>query len=363
MARALNISNEHDKDTLSTILQKATQSANLNFIIGSGCSYPAIDTLGNIEKEVQDSIDAGNQDEADQKLFNYLQPFIESLEMLRNTPDENHTNVLKHYKSFLELVSKILFERKNNIIPKQATIFSSNYDLFIEKVSELFIGSLKLNDGFIRNPSLDGRYKFSTADYFTSTYNNGNLYNYQVQIPSVNLIKLHGLLSWISEEGSIFFSVDHLTSLKKEMEKVNRDAEISKIRAIIDQFSVILPNKQKFKNTLMNRFYYDLLRIYANELDKENTLLLAEGFSFADEHILEITIRALRNPTLRLVIFCFKEDEVAEYERKFDRHGNVDIVYSNEKEIDFAAFNAILKDILPKDFAKTSNGTEGEANA
>ena len=103
MARALNISNEHDKDTLSTILQKATQSANLNFIIGSGCSYPAIDTLGNIEKEVQDSIDAGNQDEADQKLFNYLQPFIESVEMLRNTPDENHTNVLKHYKSFLGL--------------------------------------------------------------------------------------------------------------------------------------------------------------------------------------------------------------------------------------------------------------------
>lgn len=147
------------------------------------------------------------------------------------------------------------------------------------------------------------------------------------------------------------------------MEKVNRNAEISKVRAIIDQFSVILPNKQKFKNTLMNQFYYDLLRIYANELDKENTLLLAEGFSFADEHILEITIRALRNPTLRLVIFCFKEDEVAEYERKFDRHGNVDIIYSNGKEIDFAAFNAILKDILPKDFVKTPSGTKGEANA
>lgn len=125
--------------------------------------------------------------------------------MLRNTPDEKHANVLKHYKSFLELVSKILFERKNNIIPKQATIFSSNYDLFIEKASELFLSSLKLNDGFIRNPSLDGRYKFSTVDYFTSTYNNGNLYNYQVQIPSVNLIKLHGSLSWISEDGSIFF--------------------------------------------------------------------------------------------------------------------------------------------------------------
>lgn len=363
MARALNISNKNDKETIATILQKATQSANLNFIIGSGCSYPAIDTLGNIEKKIQSLIDRGKQNKADRKLFGYLKPFVESVEMLRNTPDEAHAHVLERYKSFLGLISKVLFERKNNIISKQATIFSTNYDLFIEKASESFLGSLKLNDGFIRNPSLDGRYKFSTADYFTSIYNNGNLYNYQVQIPSVNLIKFHGSLSWISEGGSILFSVDHLASLKKEMEKVKKDEEISKVREIIDKFSVILPNKEKFKDTLMNQYYYDLLRIYANELDKENTLLVAEGFSFADEHILEITIRALRNPTLRLVIFCFEEDELSKYEEKFKRHGNVDIVYSKEKKIDFADFNTIFRDILPKDFVKTLSGTEGKVNA
>jgi len=363
MARTLNISNEHDKNTLSTILQKATQSANLNFIIGSGCSCPAISTLGNIEKRIQRLIDKGKPDKADRKLFGYLKPFIKSVEMLKNNPDEDHAHVLERYKSFLGLISKVLFERKNNIISKQATIFSTNYDLFIEKASESFLGSLKLNDGFIRNPSLDGRYKFSTADYFTSIYNNGNLYNYQVQIPSVNLIKLHGSLSWISEDGSILFSVNHLASLKEEMETVGEDTEISKVQEIIGKFSVILPNKQKFKDTLMNQFYYDLLRIYANELDKENTLLLAEGFSFDDEHILEITTRALRNPTLRLVIFCFKEDELAKYEEKFKRHGNVDIIYSEGREIDFAEFNTILSDILPKYFVKTPSGVEGEANA
>ena len=36
-----------------------------------------------------------------------------------------------------------------------------------------------------------------------------------------------------------------------------------------------------FEQTILDQTYYDLLRIYTNELDKENTLLIAEGFSFA----------------------------------------------------------------------------------
>ena len=59
-------------------------------------------------------------------------------------------------------------------------------------------------------------------------------------------------------------------------------------------FYMILPKKDKFKETLLNRVYYDMLRIYANELDKENTLLITNGFSFDDEHILDITKRALK---------------------------------------------------------------------
>lgn len=362
MARTLNISQDSDKKELATVLQKAAQSANLNFIIGSGCSSPAIETLGNIEKQVQDSIDAGKRDEADRMLFDYLQPFITSVECLKGTPNTDHATVLKNYEFFLAVISEILFERKNNIIPKQATIFSTNYDLFVERASESFLGSLKLNDGFSRNPSLDNTFQFSTVEFFNSIYNNGNLYNYQVQVPSINLIKLHGSLSWISVAGRILFSVDHLVSLKKEMDEVGSDADISKVREINDKFSVILPNKDKFKDTLLSQFHYDLLRIYANELDKENTLLVAEGFSFDDEHLLAITVRALRNPTLRLVIFSFRKDEVAKYKTKFDKHGNVDIVYSETEEIDFAKFNTVLKDILPRNTVKTSTNTEGKAN-
>ncbi len=104
---------------------------------------------------IQDSIDAGEHDEAERLLFGYLQPFTKSVECLKGTPNPDHAIVLKNHEFFLAVMSEILFERKNNIIPKQATIFSTNYDLFVEKASESFLGSLKLNDGFIRNPSLE----------------------------------------------------------------------------------------------------------------------------------------------------------------------------------------------------------------
>src|SRR5699024_4497086 len=72
---------------------------------------------------------------------------------------------------------------------------------------------------------------------------------------------------------------------------------------------VINPTKDKFRDTTSNFYFYELLRMYANHLEKENSVLFVLGFSFADEHIKEITKRVLKsNPTLLIVIFCKKDD-------------------------------------------------------
>ena len=43
---------------------------------------------------------------------------------------------------------------------------------------------------------------------------------------------------------------------------------------------IVLDNvSKKFGETVLERYYYDLLRIYANELDRNNALLLVFGFS------------------------------------------------------------------------------------
>ena len=157
------------------------------------------------------------------------------------------------------------------------------------------------------------------------------------------MIKLHGSLNWQTSGGAIHQSLDYL----KKAEELKDETELDKMSEFLELFSLVLPKKDKFKETILNQTYYDLLRIYSNELDKENTLLIAEGFSFDDEHLLDLTKRALKNPTLKLVIFCF-DKESKEYESKFSSFNNVDIVYSKKENIDFNKFNSILLDILPQ---------------
>ena len=205
MAKCINL--DKKKKELITNLQKAVQSANLNFLIGSGCSLPAIKTLGNIEKDVQEKIKYNENEEADKLIFDFLKPFVENTNILIKDSFvdgcklDNQCDVLKtfnNYKKFIYAISKILFERKSNILHKQATIFSTNYDLFIEKTAEQFANTLLLNDGFKRIPSLRNTFEFSTSVFFNTVYNTGNLYNYQVQVPSINLVKLHGSLNWLN---------------------------------------------------------------------------------------------------------------------------------------------------------------------
>jgi hypothetical protein len=85
----------------------------------------------------------------------------------------------------------------------------------------------------------------------------------------------------------------------------------------------------------------------SNELDKENTLLLSEGFSFSDEHIYEIIKRSLRNPTLKLIIFCYGENEIETFKAKFNMFNNVEIIFSSTNNIDFSVFNDLLLEVLP----------------
>lgn len=344
MGRIWNVDKE--EKALVARLQKAIQSVNLNFLIGSGCSSPALGPLGNIEKEIEKRFDEGKEEEGEKMIFGFLTPILEVSTSLEE-PEEKTEKTLENYKTFLSMISEILFERKNNILPRQANIFSCNYDLFVEKAFEGVSGLSKLNDGFNRTPLLSNAFIFSPAEFFNSIYNNGNLYNYQVQIPSVNLIKLHGSLTWQMADNEIVFRASDSNALLQESRKLSEASSLSDLKKFNRRFSVVLPTNEKFKSCILNQTYYDLLRIYANELDKENTLLIVEGFSFGDQHITAITKRALKNPSLHMAIFCYKKEELNSYLQKFEDHKNVDIIYSETKDFSFREINLMLKTVLP----------------
>jgi hypothetical protein len=104
----------------------------------------------------------------------------------------------------------------------------------------------------------------------------------------------------------------------------------------------------KHHATLMERIYYDLLRLFSKALDYENTVLISFGFSFADDHILDLTRRSLRNPTSQLIITSYDHASSAAYEAKFAEQRNVTVLRPPEgATIDFPRFTTILDTVLP----------------
>ena len=160
----------------------------------------------------------------------------------------------------------------------------------------------------------------------------------------MNLIKLHGSLSWQRDgDKEIRFASGGVT-LSGHVQKNNPDA----VSTALARRAVILPNIRKFKSTLIERVYFDLLRLYSNCMDRDNALLIAFGFSFADEHILDITRRALRNPTAQLLIFAHSRANVAAFVNKFSQNRNVIVIDPGDgPPTDFNVFNSILRQVIP----------------
>lgn len=78
---------------------------------------------------------------------------------------------------------------------------------------------------------------------------------------------------------------------------------------------MINPRKAKFRETVLDLHFYELMRLYANALEKPTTCLFAMGFSFADEHIAQITRRAVAsNPTLLVIIFAYDDGIIFAYD-------------------------------------------------
>lgn len=344
MVKQIQINDDKKGADVAELLTSRFQSGHINFLLGSGASLPAISVAGNVEAEAHELFEAGKEEEAEKKLAGLLNSVNgPTNDLIQSNENQNVAETLKNYKKFVALIELILLERKTNILAKQVTVFTTNYDLFIEEASAKS-PSLILNDGFDRRPNLIGKAFYSTRKFFDAVYHRGPLYNYVTEIPSINLVKLHGSLSWSKDDDEITYAIKD-TNLLSDEELDNADS----VSSYLNQHDLILPHKGKFHETLMGRTYYDLLRIYSNELDKENSLLIAFGFSFLDEHIFDLTKRVLKNPSLILVIFAFNEDAKNGYEAKFAEFSNVTIIYPVKDEvIDFPRFNQILESSIPK---------------
>lgn len=321
MAKLVNLDCADAHKRFQDQLFRSIQSSHLNFLFGAGASCPGVVVAGNVENEILQLTHDDKGDEADTKTLQFLRELsVPMRELIADTLTSDVQASLAQYVMFLKTVDGILSERRTTLLPKQANLFTTNYDLFIEKASES-CASLILNDGFNRAPSLKHVYKLSPERLFDVTHHTGNNYGYMAELPTINLIKIHGSMTWRAQNNDIVYDVMDFEKLMSVDERTP-----AAVRSCLEDRAIILPTQRKFKKTIMDRVYYDLLRIFANTLEREASLFISFGFSFRDEHILEIIKRALRNPTLNVIVCCYTADEALSHQDRFASYNNVSIV-------------------------------------
>ena len=332
------------------------QDSNINFLFGSGMSAGYLEILGNIENLLTE-LDKKVFDDQKQKdlirasiLNKYfegvIQKNIDILDESTRNPDLNST--LNSYKNFFKTINQLILLRRNKLLSKQVNIYTTNIDIFLEKSLEFT--RLEFNDGFGKG----FKPKYDLSNFKKSIFQKSLHFDNSSEIPVFNILKIHGSLTWKYEKENIYFDstleqtkMVKITSKSDLIEVVTEDSKSNKkddLESLIaknpaptidetkfasfleeyDKLSIVNPTKGKFQQTVLDQKYYDLLRIYANELERENTLLFVMGFSFADEHIRDLTIRvANSNPTLMIYIFARSSNSKNKLEKILDIENNV----------------------------------------
>lgn len=325
------------------------QTANINFLIGSGASRPFLETLGDVEVWLTKLVkeDAGLSDVQKKALRASIYKAYFDKAIGRNQtkfPNDRYKETIKQYVLFLSTLNEILNRRGNRLTPKQVNLFTTNIDTLIENAAEEV--GVEFNDGFKGSVN-----QIFDESNFRKSISKASLHFQSVaELPVFNLYKVHGSINWekiSNDRVGNDFKLNQVKKIADAMSSIGADQFIEttyddggltknhtydelkdavKALAIVkdDQYDAFLteydklimvnPTKHKFHETVMDMHFYELMRLYSNSLEKENSVLFVAGFSFADEHIANLTMRAANsNPTLQIIIFAFDASEVDKF--------------------------------------------------
>lgn len=359
-------------------LRTIIQDSHLNFLIGAGSSVPFIAPLGDVENVLAELKEANDETllaRASVQGYFFDRVLLPNLRLLDAKTDVGAQTLIKSYGRFVGTLNRILLKRRSTLLGKQVNLFTTNIDMAFEHALELL--EIDTNDGFAGKirPRLD------LGEFSTLRFRQGARYEYRSEIPTFNLFKIHGSAGWQRDGEEIYFDhrleVIRAVQLRYESAKatllpINEpkdvDAVMLRLSAtgkVLDQvgldfaeaykdLQIVNPEKTKFASTVLNKTYYELIRRFANELEKENTALLAHGFSFRDEHLLDLVLRAsAANPTLQVIVFCYAREAFQEIKALFPpekvKNGNILFVRPAEPK-EGAEERKLSLDVVVEDF-------------
>lgn len=364
------------------------QSANVNFLYGSGLSRPFLSTLGSIEKWLTDLNERRQGDVAQVKYAiveaSILKLYFDTVMFPNVAPAGlNYETTINEYRRFLSTWNDLINKRSSRLVGKQVNLFTTNVDMMMERAAQGY--GVELNDGF--QGTIEQVYD---AGNFQKTVSKTSLHFQNVSdIPVFNLIKIHGSINWREEDDCVkndiglptvkvvkaaldaidansFVSTTETNAagnvVEKTLDEMLNEADgkhlpnADVLNAFFEAYRkmvMVNPTKRKFKESVIDHHFYELMRLYSNNLEKENTILMVAGFSFADEHIADITRRAANtNPTLHIVVFAYNDAEGETIKTNLkvtDVSLNNNIVVLTPSV--FKALNSTSQDKRYKDFA------------
>lgn len=339
-------------------LRNVVQSSHINFLFGSGLSCPFLSTLNSIERLLTNAQQIKNDNLrkiVEASLFAEYFSSVMSPCIAENIVGEkktNYDNVLSNYSGFLSIWNAIISHRSTALLDKTINIFTTNIDNLVETSAERL--KLVFNDGF--QGHLNPIFR---EDSFNNVLTRiSPIYQNLAQVPLFNYIKIHGSINWMESEldfgyltydrslellhkiqdhlkkvpdGHLVLEIDNketIESLIKKAEAIIQSddyvfpKEINEFMDAYQELVMIHPRKTKFKESVIDSHFYELMRRFSNSLEQANTVLFVSGFSFADEHIAKITMRAANtNPTLQIIVFAYKEEDVKEIEDNLNLAG------------------------------------------
>lgn len=326
------------------------EGKNIDFLIGSGASSGYISTLsiGKEEKKqsIEDLLTVYNSKKSAQAFLKLLFFDLSVKNGLVSATDipEEAMDTLNSYKKLIE--NMLTLSRHNGFErPKRTNIFTTNYDTFFEAA---------FDDISLEHPLAvfnDGSRGFFTREvsyenYYFNVTHSGSIDTFRREIPSINLYKLHGSLSWskkalkddqiiitsslknellnkiVKESKGILdilnqgnrIEINDKSVIEQYLSNVEKNEELKcaleKFENDYSELLIVSPTKRKFQETVFQKQYYQLLREFENELQKDNTVLICFGFSFKDEHILDLLKRSISNPSLQIFVVPYSKEDV-----------------------------------------------------
>lgn len=352
---------------------------NINFLIGSGASIPLYPTLKlkDVYYSFEDIVSHVDlSEEANAFMFIYyfkkwLEPMSSKFD-LSSAKDEKKAT-FANYKKLIGWMHDFLLHESNEQ-PKRINIFTTNYDLLFERTFDEFLLEHPLiyfNDG---SRGVFTKY-ISNKNFYLNITHSGYNDNYKKEVPTINLFKIHGSLSWevcdkktlgekrikVSENNETIQKISNLLEalyldvseieniiseckseyiaefipcLNKKVVTLNLDKNILKsFTDLYSKLTIINPNKYKFSETVLQQHYYQLIRSFSYELERKQAVLIVFGFSFADEHITDIFERSLLNPELLVFIISYSEKGQKELKERFKSYRNIKFLPERFEEI------------------------------